>query len=119
MTMKTNRRDHQTKMKSQLNLWTARLEILRRKAEKAGAETKKDLLGKLADLQKLEASAREHLTTLEKTASTTWDKVRGEVSEKWHQVGGAVDSIWASVHPKTTSMKRKVPARRSQKARVA
>lgn len=119
MTVKTNRRDHQNKMKSQLALWTARLEILRRKAEKAGAETKKEMAAKLADLQKLETSAREHLTTLEKTASTTWDKVKVEVSDKWHHLGGAVDSIWASVHPKVASMQRKVPARRSRKAPVA
>jgi hypothetical protein len=95
--METTREGYQEKMEAQLKQWSTRLEVLQAKAEKAGADTKKELLAALAEFKQLEVAARQHLATVETAAATTWGDVKTDLTDKWNHVSGAVDAIWARV----------------------
>jgi len=92
--METSRDDHKEKMEAQLKEWTARLGVLKARAEKAGADTKTKLMADLEELRKLEVAGRQHI---ESVATKTWDEVKTEATEQWNKVSGAFDAIWSRV----------------------
>jgi hypothetical protein len=95
--MPLTREAYQKKMENQLKAWSERITSLEAKAEKAGADLKKDLLTELKSFKELDASGKEHLKNLEAVAADSWDQVKVEVNDKWNRVAGAADAIWARV----------------------
>jgi hypothetical protein len=95
--METTQEAYKQKMEAQIKEWSARLEVLKAKAEKATAEAKLEMHAQAEKLKALEVSAQEHLAKLQASAAGTWDTVKADVTEKWNQVSGAVEAIWAKV----------------------
>ena len=109
--METTREGYQKEMEGQLKRWGTQLEGLQAKAEKAGADTKNELLAEIAEFKKLQVAGRQHLATVETAAANTWDAVKTDLTDKWNHVSGALDALWARLH-------RSSPAAR-QEAKVA
>jgi DNA uptake protein ComE-like DNA-binding protein len=95
--METTKEDYQKKMEAQLKEWSARVDVLKAKAEKASATAKIELQEQIEKLKALEVSAREHLAKLQGATATAWNEVRADVTDKWNQVSGAVEALWARV----------------------
>ncbi len=95
--METTKEDYQKKMEAQLDVWSARLDVLKAKADKASAEAKIELQQQTDKLKELQVSAREHLTKLEGATATAWNDVKADVTDKWNQVSGAVEALWSRV----------------------
>jgi len=91
----TTRDEYREKMEQQLQQWSAWIDQLKGRADKAGEETKKALLEERQELEKLQALGKEHLAKLEKTATSVWDDVKAELAEQWNRLSGAADAIWA------------------------
>lgn len=95
--METTRAEYQAKMEEQLKQWGVRLEALQAKAESAGADLKKELLGERSELEKLQDEGKEHLATAKAAAAEAWDGAKVDLTDKWNHVSGAIDAIWARV----------------------
>ena len=95
--METTREQYLKKMDRQLTEWSHWLEQLEQRAEKAGADIKKDLQGEISELAKLHAAGKEQLLALESAAATTWDEVKVGCADKWNFVAGSIDAIRARI----------------------
>ena len=104
--METTREGYQKKMEGQLKRWGTQLEGLQAKAEKVGADTKKELLAEIAELKKLEVAGRQHLATVETAAANTWDAVKTDLTDTWNHVSGALDAIWARAHRSSPTVRQ-------------
>ena len=91
--METTRSDYEKQMEKQLDDWADQLKALKAKAEKASADQRKALLADLAELEKLQATGREHFEALEAAAADRWDVVKANVADAWNHVSGAADAI--------------------------
>jgi DNA uptake protein ComE-like DNA-binding protein len=95
--MEMTKEDYQKKMEAQLNEWSARVDVLKAKAEKASATAKIELQEQIEKLKALEVSAREHFTKIQGATATAWNDVKADVTDKWNQVSGAVEALWSRV----------------------
>lgn len=95
--MEMTKEDYQKKMEAQLKEWSARIDVLKAKADKASAAAKVELQEQTEKLKALEISAREHVAKLQDATTTAWNEVRADVTDKWNQVSGAVEALWARV----------------------
>ena len=109
----TSRADYRKKMEGQLKRWNTRLKAVQTRAEKAGAGTKKDLLAKVAELKRLETSGKRHLASIGTAATSTWNRVKSDLTDKWNHASGTFDAIWARPLPVAKTTRRKqLPATR-------
>jgi|SRR6478609_5093303 len=95
--METTKEDYQRKMEAQLKEWSARVDVLKAKADKATANAKIELQEQTEKLKALEVSAREHLVKIEEATATAWNEVKADLTDKWNQVSGAVEALWSRV----------------------
>jgi hypothetical protein len=98
--MENTKETFKAKMETQLKEWSARLDTLQAKAEKAGADTKKELLAELAELEKLQAAGQKHLATVATAAADAWGALKTDVAAQWDHVAGAADALWSRVSSK-------------------
>jgi hypothetical protein len=93
----TTREAYQSKMKAQLDEWSAKLAVL--KARLAGAEAQKRLdLHHVADeLHRLHDAGRQQLATLATTSAEAWKDARGGLQDSWLKVSDAATVLWKKV----------------------
>lgn len=90
---------YKAKMQAQLAEWTARLGVLKAKADQATADARIALLKQHEELQSVEAAAKKQLTEIEQTLADSWQTVKDGVEKKWDQLSGSVEAIWSKVSP--------------------
>ena len=83
---------YEAKLKAQLDEWNAKIDVLKAKAEKAGAQTKIEYHETIEDLQKKRAKAKDKLQELSAASDDAWDDLKGGVEQAWKSFGDAVDS---------------------------
>jgi hypothetical protein len=93
----TTRQEYQKQVEGHLKNWTARIEALQARVEKAGEATKKDLMDELVEFKKLQLTGKEHLEKIEAVAAVGWDEAKKGLTDTWNHVSGAADAIWARV----------------------
>jgi len=69
------KQDYEQKMAAQLREWQARIDVLKAKAEKAGAEQKIAYHEQLENLRKHERKARERLDELRDAGEDAWENL--------------------------------------------
>jgi len=83
---------YEEKLKSQLDEWDAKIEVLKAKAEKKGAEAKVDYQQTIEDLQKKRTKAKDRLQELRAAGDNAWEDLKSGVEQAWSSLGDAVDS---------------------------
>ena len=71
--MNSTQEAHKALMEAQLHEWSARLDVLKAKAEQAGAEARIELLAQINELKEVRTSAEEHLARAQTTAADAWE----------------------------------------------
>jgi hypothetical protein len=92
--METTRQAHQDKMKSQLEDWRARIDVLEANAAKAEAGAKVELAKIVSELHELEASAKKHFEELSAASAENWSVVKTALDDTWAKVTGTVEATW-------------------------
>jgi len=95
--METTRESHQHEMESKMKEWGSRLDGLKAKADKASADAKVDLQKQLAEISKLQDSAKKHYEDFKTSSRTTWKDVQHDVEAKWTTLTSAVDAFWKTL----------------------
>ena len=111
--MKTKKEIYREKMESQLKQWGARRAVLQARATQVGAEAKTEFRAMLSELKELELASRRHLALAETSVATSWERVKGDLSDRWDHVSGAAEAIWARVRPTKELSKRAIAAKPS------
>lgn len=95
--MESNQDLYKQKMAAQIDVWTAKLEVLEARAGKATADGKVGLRAQADKLAAHKAAAQAQLDKLQASTEDTWDAVRADVGKKWDQLSGEVEAIWDSL----------------------
>jgi len=83
---------YEEKLKAQLDEWNAKIDVLKAKAEKAGAEAKVDYHETIEKLQKKRIAARDKLQELREASDDAWEDLKDGIEEAWSSFGAAIDS---------------------------
>jgi hypothetical protein len=92
--METTKELYKQKMAAQLAEWSAKLDVLNARADKATAEAKIDILAQTSKLEALKKSAQEQLDKVHASAADTWDTVKTDVGTRWDKLSGEIEAIW-------------------------
>jgi hypothetical protein len=95
--MDTTREAYQQKMEAQLKEWGAKIDLLKAKAEKAGADVKVSLHEHLDELHDLEKAARVQVEKIKVATAETFSEVKGEAEVAWKRITAGVESLWKKV----------------------
>ncbi|MDD3618115.1 MAG: coiled coil domain-containing protein [Desulfobulbaceae bacterium] len=82
---------YQKKMEAQLKEWSAKIDVLKAKADKAGAEQKIKYNEMIESLRARQGKVREKLDKLRASSGTAWEEVRGSVEHAWDELKNAVE----------------------------
>lgn len=83
---------YEEKLKAQLDEWNAKIDVLKAKAEKAGAKTKVDYYETIEELQKKRTKAKDKLQELRAAGDDAWEDLKTGVDQTWSSLGDAVNS---------------------------
>ena len=89
--METEREAQQSKMKAQLDVWSAQLDLLKARAAKAEAGAKVELHKAAGELQKLQESAKKQLGQLTAASAEGWKDVKTSLGDAWTKLSVAVE----------------------------
>jgi len=95
--MDTTREAYQQKMEAQLKEWGARIDVLKAKAEKAGADVKLALHKELDELHDLQASAKVQVEKIKVATAETFHDVKAEAEVAWKKITAGVENLWKKV----------------------
>ena len=84
---------YESLMAAQLAEWNARLELLEKKAARAKAEAKVELMKKTDELRSLLGEAKRQAVEMERAAAGTGQQVKTEFIEAWSRLRGSIDAI--------------------------
>ena len=83
---------YEEKLKAQLNQWTAEIDVLKAKAEKAEAEAKVNYQETIEDLQEKRSRANEKLQDLRRAGDDAWEDLKEGIEEAWSSLGASIKS---------------------------
>jgi hypothetical protein len=95
--MNSLRDDYQKKMEAQLSEWSAKIDVLRARLDKKGAEAHLELRRGLDELEHLRDGARGQLAKFADATGEAWTEVKKGVEERWHKLSGAFDAVLEKV----------------------
>jgi uncharacterized coiled-coil DUF342 family protein len=84
---------YQKKMEAQLKEWSAKIDALKAKADKAGAEQKIKYYEHIESLRTRQRNLREKLDKLRASSGTAWEELRGSVEHAWDELKNAVERV--------------------------
>lgn len=79
------------KMEAQLKEWSAKIDALKAKADKAGAEQKIKYYEHIESLRARQRKVGEKLDKLRASSETAWEELRGSVEHAWEELKNAVE----------------------------
>lgn len=82
---------YQKKMEAQLKEWSAKIDALKAKADKAGAEQKIKYYEHIESLRARQQKVREKLDKLRASSEAAWEDLRGSVEHAWEELKSAVE----------------------------
>ena len=80
------------KMQAKLELWSAEIDVLGAKAEKAAAEFKLEYIEQIETLKGMQATARQKLGELQKSGESAREDLKAGIELAWSAIGEALDS---------------------------
>lgn len=83
---------YQEKLKSQLDEWDAKIDLLKAKASKAEAEAKIEYNETIEDLKKKRAEANDRLQKLRDAGDDAWEDMKEGIEAAWSSLGAAIKS---------------------------
>ena len=84
------------KIEAQLKVWSAKIEELKAKAEKASADKKIELHQMIDDLRARKEQAQKNLNEIKAAGAETWEKLKSKTDEAMDDV----KTFWESVKTK-------------------
>ncbi len=83
---------YEEKLQSQLDEWDAKIDVLKAKADKAGAAAKADYYETIEDLQQKRAEAKDKLQELRAAGDDAWEDMKEGLEAAWSRLGAAIKS---------------------------
>ena len=84
---------YRKKMEAQLSEWSAKLDVLKAKAEKASAEGEVKFQEQIDDIETKKEQATKKLQQLSEAGEETWEQFRGEVDHAWDEMKTAIEDF--------------------------
>jgi hypothetical protein len=85
------RKAYQEKLDAQLQEWNAQIDLLRAKADKAGAEAKIEYYKMIESLQRKQDGIRTKLQELKGASDEAWEDLKSGAEKAWAEVKAAFD----------------------------
>ena len=85
------KRAYQQQMEAQFKEWSAKIETLKAKAEKAEAKVKVGYYDVLEQVRGKQTQLRQKLDALRNTGTGAWEDVKGGVEKAWGELRAAFD----------------------------
>lgn len=92
-----NRTAYQQKVEAQFNEWSAKLDVLKAKADKASADAKLELNKKLESLHDLQGQAKEVVEKIKASSADAWNDAKKGIEDSWTKISTAVETAWSKV----------------------
>jgi len=83
---------YQKKLQAQLDEWSADIDKLKAKADKAEADTKLEFHQKVEELKEKRAAANAKLTELKAASDDAWEDLKTGAESAWLSLGESVKS---------------------------
>ena len=83
---------YEKKLEAQLDAWSADIDKLKAKAEKAEADAQLEIERRIDDLQAMRDAAADKLTELKNASDGAWQDFRAGIDEAWDALGEAMRS---------------------------
>ena len=87
--MNDKRRAYEEKLDAQLDEWTAKIDVLKAKADKAAAGAKIEYYGAIEALKPKQAEAKAKLQELKTAGDEAWEDVKTGAEKAWTEVKAA------------------------------
>jgi multidrug resistance efflux pump len=84
--------EYQKKLQAQLNEWSAEIDKLRAKADKAEADVKLDYQKQIANLKSLKNEADKKMAELNNASDEAWQDLKAGTDKAWNSLGKALHS---------------------------
>jgi hypothetical protein len=81
------------KLNAQLREWSASIDVLKAKADKAGADLKIGYHKQLDDLKAKRDTARSKIDELKTAGDDAWERVTTAVDRSWDDIKAAFDKV--------------------------
>ena len=88
----SKREEYINKMAAQLKEWSARMDVLKAKAEKAEADAKINYDSELESLRKRKEAAEKRLSELKNASESAWEDLKDGCEKSWQEFKSALDT---------------------------
>ena len=82
---------YEEKMDAQIREWSAKIDVLKAKAEKANAEQKIKYNEKIESIQAKRKKLENKMDELRNSGEEAWEEFRGGVEQAWEELKNAVE----------------------------
>lgn len=82
---------YEQKMDAQIREWSAKIDVLKAKADKAGAEQKVKYYERIESLQNKRKELENKFDELRNSSELAWEEFRGGVEQAWGELKNAVE----------------------------
>ena len=86
-----DRKAFQQKMEAQLDEWSAKIDVLRAKSQKASADAKIQYQQQIEQLRDKKSRAQDKLRELKDASEGAWESLTGGVESAWSEFKNSVD----------------------------
>lgn len=83
---------YQEKLEAQLREWSAKIDVLNAKADKAKAELKIEYAEQIEDLRAKQTAAQTKLQELSKSGELAWEELKPGLEHAWHDLKISVEN---------------------------
>ena len=88
---------YRQKLKAQLDQWSAELDKIKARADKADADVKLEYSEQIEDLRVKQQAAKEKLAGLLSASDDAWEDLKAGVESAWLTLGEAIDRAAARI----------------------
>lgn len=82
---------YEEKMEARLREWNAKIDVLKAKADRAGAEQKVRYYESIENLRDKQKKLESKLEQLRSSSEMAWEEFRGGVEQAWEELKSAVE----------------------------
>lgn len=83
---------YEKKLRAQLNEWSAEIDKLKAKADKAEAEAQVEYYEKIEELRTMQRDVANKLIELEESSDDAWEDIKAGINSAWDSLDGALKS---------------------------
>ncbi len=83
---------YQQKLQDQLGQWSAEIDKLKARADKADANIKLEYYEQIEDLRVKQEAVKEKLADLMSASDDAWEDLKAEVENAWSSLGESIES---------------------------